>query len=131
MEPPSGSNADGPEEPGPQFVSKTPTSNPNISDVPPIKEFALLAGAAVAIFLILYLVLGSLAGWAAGHLPESVEIQIEEEGHPGAPFAEIGCESERHRGRVQVVGEVAQVDDDLLLGRSGMRVGQGRGRDGR
>lgn len=70
MEPPSGSSHE------PEFVPKLPRDNPNISDRPPLREFAIVAGIVVGAAIAIYLVLGGLAGWAAGRVPTAFEIKL-------------------------------------------------------
>jgi len=72
MERPSGTSGK------PPYVPKSPRSNPNISDTPPIKEFTQVGAIVLGGLLLLYWLLGSMAGCAAARIPYDLERRLTE-----------------------------------------------------
>lgn len=73
MEQPSGTSGT-----EPPYVPKVPRSNPNISDTPPLKEFAQVGAIVLGGVLLLYWLLGSMAGCAASRIPYDLERKLTE-----------------------------------------------------
>jgi len=67
MGPPSSSPGD------PRYRARVPGRNPNLSDRPPWREFSIVAGVVVGIALVVYLILGWLAGVVATRIPPATE----------------------------------------------------------
>lgn len=58
------------------YVPRDPGANPNISTIPPLRLFAILASAALVIVLIAWIVLGAIVGVVARSVPDDVEMRI-------------------------------------------------------
>lgn len=80
MGPPSPSPGD------PRFRPRPPGRNPNISDRPPWREFAIVAATVAGLVWVLYLILGWLAGVAAVRVPADWESRWGDLMVSAAPF---------------------------------------------
>lgn len=58
------------------YVARDPGPNPNISSQPPLRLFAILVAAALAVAFLAWLILGSLVSVAARQMPDEVEARI-------------------------------------------------------
>ena len=58
------------------YVPRDPGPNPNISDHPPWRLFAVLGAGFVGVVLVLWFVLGAIGGFVARQLPDSLEQKL-------------------------------------------------------